>query len=497
METGELPDDPAPQGADPVAHALADIEAANDDELDEEDEDPTATAAEAEQRQQAAAAAAAAAAADEADRDADSLLASEDNCIALMRVIILSMCEYWVLRASPLPMRTKLTRRQCIERFTSKFDLGELDEYVAHIMRLPDIERDAAVSGETHVLPALPVKPGEKLPPELERLVTPVAAHQNPPAPTPRADTGVQFKPSVPQPETFKGTKPGDDTKAVCDITAWISAVQSICSLLNLTQARGVEYAVRFLRGDAQNWWLGWNARLSCVTFSQLRAGLTDRFVSTNPFEILCAELKRKNLEHFTTYDAFKAWLVQTVTAMKSYAEPGRMWPDTVLIDQLLLALRGTLYHETVVLDPETRTRPTTFEHALKLMDDRHRVLQARQQAHGPKSPEKSSEETWKTVAMRGREGKRKEKADGKRKMRSDSAPRRDSDAPESSNGARKRAGRTAPAEERLPLDQYLAKKFGVTEALAKTRREAGKCAGCDKKHDYRQACPGSKGSKN
>jgi hypothetical protein len=118
------------------------------------------------------------------------------------------------------------------------------------------------------------------------------------------------------------------------------------------------------------------------ASFQQLKAGLVQRFVGQNAFELTCAELEGKVLTNFPGFDSFKAWFVQTVAAMKAFAPSERMWTDTVLIDKLLLCLRGTLYYEGVVADPITRLRPNTLTDALCLLDKQHEVLLMRAQAY-------------------------------------------------------------------------------------------------------------------
>ena len=399
-----------------------------------------------------------------------------------------AIAELWVRRASPVHLRASLTPEQCLERFQRKWADGELQEHADHMLLLPERERGQAVSQETFAFPCMPTVAGQKLPPELLALVGEVAADR--PARTSR-ESEVLFKPSVPTPDLFYGPKGGGETKAVWDIAAWISSVESIASLLRLTAERGVGYAARFLRGDAQSWWLGWNGRDSCTTFEQLRAGLTARFVSADPFEVLCDELKRKTLVSFSTYDAFKAWWVQTVAAMRSYAEAGRMWPDTVLIDQLLLALRGTLYHETVVVDPESRVRPATLEHALRLMDDRHRVLQARQQAHGQTKGKASGDVAMPTAPAEFKAGSRR--AD----KRAEKRKRQQGDKAESSGTAAAAAaangsggGKQTPQREHLPKAEYLAKKFKIKQSLVEARLAEGTCVKCGHKHTFSGPCP-------
>jgi len=189
------------------------------------------------------------------------------------------------------------------------------------------------------------------------------------------------FKPRLPEPGTFSGPKGGKVT-SLRQICQWLDGCVSNAKLASLPEAHQVAWAASFFRDEAATWWSEFKASHPDPTFDMLKLGMVRRFVGHNPFEMLCADLEGKTLSDFAKYESFKAWFMQTVSAMRSFAPADRMWNDTVLIDKLLLCLRNTLYYEGVVIDPLTQVRPSTLAAAIGLTDARHTVLLMRGQAH-------------------------------------------------------------------------------------------------------------------
>jgi len=234
-----------------------------------------------------------------------------------------------------------------------------------------------------------------------------------------------------------------------------------------MTEAQQVAWVITFLRGDAAVWWAGIRTNRTIDTFEKLKTELTTRFVGPNAFELLCADLEGRTLVSFTKFEAFRAWFVEVVSAMRSFAPAGRMWGENVLIDRLTLCLRGTLYHEGVVLDPVARERPTTLEHALRLLDERHRVLLMRGQAYG-------------------KEGK----AAGDKPKPSPPGKPKSTNGPAAPKGQEKKRDRQSKG--RLPFDEHIAQMHGLDLALVRARLKdpTGVCAVCGQTGHKVASCP-------
>jgi len=384
------------------------------------------------------------------------------------------LAQLIVLKSLPPHLRSTLSKEELFTRFKKKWDDGELLEYIQQLDRAAVAERDAVVS--TYI-PWCPVKPGMVLDDELRALIPATGS-------APARTDAVQFKPTVPTPDTYSGPTSTDKLAALKGIAEWVESIEGIADLLSLPAGKRIPWAVRFLRADAQSWWNGWPDAGTCHDFAALREGLTHRFVGVDPFELLCADLRKKTLVSFPAYDGFKAWWVQTVASMRAFAAAGRMWPDTVLVDQLLLALRGTFYHESVVVDPDTRQRPHTLDEALRLMDDRHRVLQIRNQAHGqfPKSTPSGDIPQAATRSAGRRRGGRDRGTPSKTADGGDNRKRSaDRHAQERQMQDKKARGAYKPKAE------YLAEKYRVDVPTATQRIRAGACVGCGKQPDQHQ----------
>jgi len=189
----------------------------------------------------------------------------------------------WVLKSLPSHLRATLSIEALLDRFEQKWDGGELLEFVQQLNLAMTREREAAVST---FIPWCPVKPGMVLADELKALIPAVGS-----APV-RTET-VQFKPTVPTPDTYSGPNSTDKLVALKGIAEWIESTEGIADLLSLPAEKRIPWAVRFLRGDAQSWWNGWPDAVACDTFAALREGLPRRFVGVVPFEILCADLRK------------------------------------------------------------------------------------------------------------------------------------------------------------------------------------------------------------
>jgi hypothetical protein len=197
------------------------------------------------------------------------------------------------------------------------------------------------------------------------------------------AGEGSRFKASLPPLEKFSGGGK-DSLSKLHKLASWIASARSTSLLAGLAEAQAVQWALQYLSGVALQWFLGYQNVHELVTFDILLHVMAADLVGPNAFDLLVADLQDKTLhkQHFATFEQFKAWLLRTVNTMRVFAD-GRMWPDYVLVDRLIVMLVHTKYHEGVSKDPETGRRPSTWSRALTLLDMRHNVLLNLGQAHG------------------------------------------------------------------------------------------------------------------
>jgi hypothetical protein len=174
-----------------------------------------------------------------------------------------------------------------------------------------------------------------------------------------------------------------DAVKGLREAASWVRKAEQSAALSGLHGADAVAWATAHFSGAASDWWLSYEGRVGCASFSSLLQAITARFVGADAFDLLAGNLMVQTLSSFPTYDAFKAWFSSTVAAMRVFASEGRMWGDNVLVDRLVVAMIGTRYHEGVVLDPDTNARPTSLDRALLLLDKHHNLLRGRRQEHG------------------------------------------------------------------------------------------------------------------
>lgn len=335
---------------------------------------------------------------------------SEEEIAALMSqpALVRMVIEAMVRRALPVGVQRRLSSTQCITLMPRYASEGFLDDMIEHYgARLMELTSEDAAAQVRRVIPLTPVKPGDVLGADLLALAS---QHV-----TTTAPVSASFKPRLPEPNTYEGPKPGmSKVASLKQICQWMDSCQTSASLAGLPETQQVAWAASFLRGIAASWWAGFKLVSSNVTFDMLKTGLVHRFVGQHAFELLCADLEGKTMvASFSKYENFRAWFVQTVAAMSSFAPSGRMWSDTVLIDKLLMCLTGSLYYEGVVLDPRTLTRPSTLSAALRLMDNRHDVLLMRGQAHEERAKkEKSFVDVAKAGASKAAAAKRAAESD-------------------------------------------------------------------------------------
>lgn len=187
--------------------------------------------------------------------------------------------------------------------------------------------------------------------------------------------TGVKFKASLPKLDKFSG-------KGSTPIARLHNLAKNVASLAGLCMQEVVQWSLQFLIGNALAWLLGLQDRSTLRTFDVLMTAMAEALVGPHSFDLLVEDLQTKTIKSFTSFDAFKSWLLRTVNTMRVFAS-GRMWPDHVLVDRLIVMLMGTKYHEGVHKDPDTGFRPDTWLRALELLDARHTVLVNLGQAHG------------------------------------------------------------------------------------------------------------------
>ena len=292
---------------------------------------------------------------------------------------------------------------------------------------------------------------------------------------------------------------------ALKKITTWIEGVQGNCRLAAMEEAQSVFFASQLLRGAAKLWWSSWAKASTCVTWKEFREGLTLYFVGPQPYELLCKELGAKRMLDFSRYEGFKAWFTSTVANMRLYApNPDRMWAENVLVDCLLQAITGTLYYETVVLDPATSCRPSTLLDAIRLLDARHHVLLIRKMDHGSKDGAGPSHGGGNGGGHGGGGhggggNTTNDKDKRKRKEHGDAGGSRGGGGGHGGGGngggkglglsSKKSKGNVPSTTPRIPRDEYNAKKFGITAEEAKTRWEAKACLKCGMGNHRADAC--------
>ena len=273
------------------------------------------------------------------------------------------------------PAMRSADERACLRIAHDCARLGLFDRHLHHLAKIAN-----EVPGNNVVYSINPVGPGAVLCAELLSLVRDATG-------SPEQRESNPFRARLPSPEEFSGAKSSDRIAILKDINRWCESIVTIARLSGLDDRQTVLFAAQHLKGPAQSWWNTWANVGTCATITSLREGLTTRFVGHNPFELLCEELESLHLNKFQKFETFRANFAQVVAAMKAYApSEDRIWPDTVLIDKLLVALSGTLYWEGVVLDPHTKKRPESFEAALELCDSQHTLLLQRKQAHGERA---------------------------------------------------------------------------------------------------------------
>jgi hypothetical protein len=181
------------------------------------------------------------------------------------------------------------------------------------------------------------------------------------------------LRPRMPNLPSFTGV--GKDRLAgLRTLVTWVGSAEEAASLTGMEPALQVRWAAQHFEGSARSWWQSNGDAIK--TFPQLLMGLSVEFVGPNPFDLLVGDLRLRGLRSFGSFATFRSWFVQTVAAMRVFgAENDRMWGDNVLVDTLVDAVLGTHYHEGVVVDAQTKKRPTTLARALEVLDERHRDL--------------------------------------------------------------------------------------------------------------------------
>lgn len=299
------------------------------------------------------------------------LTPDEQSFFALVPEFV-RMCIMLVLRKNlPSHVQSSKTDAELIAMAASMIGMGFLDHAIAHYTGHLDLLRTNP-DAVRQVFTVTPLSEGQTLAPDLLaflKLLMPATA-------APSQSTHRSLRPKLPEPGTFTGPTRGQTKLQILkSICSWIDNCTTTGALANLPEPQLLIWAVTFLRGEAATWWAGEQSSTPILTFSDLRNGLVIRFVGTRPFELLCGDLEGRKLSSFPKFAMFKSWFGQTVAAMRVFAESGRMWPDSVLIDKLMLCLEGTKYHSGVVQDRTTLLRPTSLSDAFRLLDDRHSTL--------------------------------------------------------------------------------------------------------------------------
>ena len=364
----------------------------------------------------------------------------------------------WVRQCHPAMKNAN--EQDCLARAWDCMHFGLFDPHLEHLAKKSS---ESISRSNDVVVAAFPVRRGMILDDELQSLVQTVPSEKE-------QRGGTPFRARIPSPEEFSGNIDGSRISTLKTLDRWIESVDTSAQLAGLEERNTVLFAAKHLKGPAQTWWNAWSEKDSCTTMMDLREGLTIRFVGPNPFELLCEELEDLRLVKFGKFETFRATFVQVVAAMRSYApSEDRVWPDTVLIDKLLVALSGTKYWEGVVLDPQTNHRPNTFEEALSLCDAQHAVLLHRKEALGQRSDKRQSVTETPNPPPRKQDGG---------KGRQDKRRKRDGDDRQG-RGHEKRTNTGGEANKRETMEKFM-KKFGLSEEVVLHRMEKVKHKGKD-----------------
>jgi hypothetical protein len=123
-------------------------------------------------------------------------------------------------------------------------------------------------------------------------------------------------------------------------------------------------------------------------------------------------------------------------------------------------------------MDPVARNRPSSLEHALQLLDEQHRVLLMRGQAHGKEG---------KSVGDEPKAPKKPDKPKGPGPSAPPTKPK-----PPKTKGDRQSKRRN------LPFDEYIAELHGLdlTAVRTKLKDPTGGCVVCGKPGHKVSACP-------
>lgn len=301
------------------------------------------------------------------------------------------------------------------------------------------------------------------------------------------ASAAPQFKASLPKLPTVTGTprQGAGKVDVAYQLVAMIQSAQEQVVLLKYSGRTAVSWAATSsFDGEARVWWLGYAGKDKLQSLDQLLTEAATYLVGPDVYELVVGDFIAKKLTSFRTFESYRVWLKRVEAAMRALARDGRVWGDTVLVDLLIKQVEGTLYHEGLVVDPATLTRPNDWSRALQLLDDRHRVLLGRSQAHNQLS--------LRDMPPLG-DGKGKGKDKERRPAGTDDRPRKRL-VPK--GGAGTSGGAADPKERERAREEMFTRLAEIYKANVDTIRRRftqQQCLACNSKEHSHKHCPKGK----
>jgi uncharacterized membrane protein YgcG len=275
------------------------------------------------------------------------------ECQAAVCRIAVEVCMSRMLKASWAREASRGGRpfEEAVAMFDSAWQSGMFRAYFDHLRRVHDVEVSA--------LRAQPFFPGGT-----------VAG----------AGNQSQFRLALPDLPGFSGVS-GATAASLRKIVEWVERAQNTARLGKLPdELSQCRWAVSHLRGKAQ-------AKMfatlhadpdACSTFAKLQSVLIEQWIGSDPVDVIRGDMRSVvsiGDKRFKSFADVISFFTSSVSVLKQLAPAGRLPNDAQLVDEFLLILKGSRYHEGVVLDPDTKLRPATLARAIKLAEDYHITL--------------------------------------------------------------------------------------------------------------------------
>lgn len=189
-----------------------------------------------------------------------------------------------------------------------------------------------------------------------------------------------QFRLSLPVLPDFTGVS-GPTAASLRKIISWLERAHNTVQLANLPdEVAQCRWIVSHLKGKAQEKYM---AALQtdpdvCSSFTKLRSMLIEQWIGSDPVDVVRSDMRSVVSLQDTRFKSFQdvlSFFTSSVSTLQQVASPERMPNDAQLVDEFLLILKGSLYHEGVVRDPDTKQRPVTLKRALQLAEMHHKTL--------------------------------------------------------------------------------------------------------------------------